>query len=113
MVPTDCDTFQPLEDLIRQVFIPVLTGCSPPNDNSWLLYAFPACWGGLSILVPASGCAGEMAASCGITEPLVQYILNHGLSSLMPLLLRDPAKPVCIRLSEINILVIFLSSINN
>jgi len=79
-VPTNCDAFQPLKDLIRQVFIPVLTGCSPPNDNSCLLYALPACWGGLGIFVLTSGCVDEMAASCCVTEPLVQCILDDSLS---------------------------------
>ena len=66
-----------LEDLIRQVFILVLTGCSPPSDNSWLPYALPAHW---SIFVSTSDCAGEMAASYCVTEPLVQCILDHSLS---------------------------------
>ena len=40
--PFECDTFQPLEYLIRQVFIPALTSCPPPNDNSQLLFTLPA-----------------------------------------------------------------------
>ena len=78
-VPCVCDAFQPLEDMIRQVFIPTLTGCSPPSDSSQLLFALPARWGGLGIFVPTR-CVSELAASRDVTEPLSQCILNHDLS---------------------------------
>ena len=79
-VPCVCDAFQPLEDMIRQVFIPTLTGCSPPSDSSRLLFALPARWGGLGIFVPTRRCVSELAASRDVTEPLSQCILNHDLS---------------------------------
>ena len=75
-----CDAFQPLEDMIRQVFAPTLTGCSPPSDSSRLLFALPARWGGLGIFVPTRRCVSELAASRDVTEPLSQCILNHDLS---------------------------------
>ena len=75
-----CDAFQPLEDMIRQVFIPTLTGCSPPSDSSRLLFALPARWGGLGIFVPTRRFVSELAASRDVTEPLSQCILNHDLS---------------------------------
>ena len=65
--------------MIRQVFIPTLTGCSPPSDSSRLLFALPARWGGLGIFVPTR-CVSELAASRDVTEPLSQCILNHDLS---------------------------------
>ena len=79
-VPCVCDAFQPLEDMIRQVFIPTLTGCSPPSDSSRLLFALPARWEVLGIFVPTRICVSELAASCDVMEPLSQCILNHDLS---------------------------------
>ena len=70
-----CDAFQPLEDMIRQVFIPTLTGCSPPSDSSRLLFALPARWGGLGIFVPTRRCVSELAASRDVTEPLSQCMI--------------------------------------
>jgi len=42
-VPSDSAAFQPLEDVICQVFIP---GCSPPSDSVRQLFALPTQWGG-------------------------------------------------------------------
>ena len=72
-VPSDSAVFQPLEDVIRQVFIPTLTGCSPPSDSVRQLFALPARWGGLGVFVPISGCVSELSASRSITEPLSVY----------------------------------------
>ena len=44
-VPSDGAVFQPLEDVIHQEFIPALTGCSPPSDSVYQLFALPARWG--------------------------------------------------------------------
>jgi len=41
-VPSDSAVFQPLEDVIRQMFIPALTGCSLPSDSVHQLFALPA-----------------------------------------------------------------------
>ena len=76
-VPSDSAVFQPLEDMICQVFIPALTGCSPHSDSVRQLFALPARWGGLGVFVPISGCASELSASCSITEPLCQCIRDH------------------------------------
>jgi len=59
------------------VFIPALTGCSPPSDSVRQLFALPARWGGLGVFVPISGCASELSASRSITEPLFQCIHDH------------------------------------
>ena len=41
-VPFDSAIFQPLEDVIRQLFIPTLSGCPPPCHNLRQLFALPA-----------------------------------------------------------------------
>ena len=54
---------QPLEDVIRQLFIPTLSGCPPPCDNLQQLFALPARWGGLGIFIPTNTSNNELAAS--------------------------------------------------
>ena len=66
-VPFDSVVFQPLEDVIRQVFIPSLTGCPPP-------------WDGLGIFVPTTTCNGELAASRHIAEPLCLCIHDYSVN---------------------------------
>jgi len=78
-VPSESDNFQPLENVIRQVFIPALTGCSPPSDELRNLFALPARWGGLGIFSPTSGCSSELTTSRCITEPLSHCILDHNV----------------------------------
>ena len=53
----DIDTFmQPLEDVIRCVLIPALTGQAPPNDFVRDLFALPPQWGGLGLSNPNLSC---------------------------------------------------------
>jgi len=47
--PLNSVLFQPLEDVIFQVFILSLLGCPPPCDNLLQLFALPVRWGGLGI----------------------------------------------------------------
>ena len=48
-IPFNSVLFQPLEDVIFQVFILSLLGCPPPCDNLLQLFALPVRWGGLGI----------------------------------------------------------------
>jgi len=57
-VPSESDYFQPLENVIRQVFIPALTGCSPPNG----VKAFVCSPCSIGIFTPPSGCSS--ASQC-------------------------------------------------
>ena len=77
-VPFDSVIFQPLEDVIRQLFIPTSSGCPPPCDNLRQLFALPARRGGLGIFIPTITSNNELAASHHIAEPLCLCI--HGRS---------------------------------
>ena len=44
---------QPLDNVIFQVFIPTITGHSPPSDSLHKLFSLPARWGGLGLPVPS------------------------------------------------------------
>ena len=79
-VPFDSVIFQPLEDMILQLFIPTLSGCPPPCDNLRQLFALPARWGGLGIFIPTITSNNELAASRHIAEPLCLCIHDHSKS---------------------------------
>ena len=68
---------QPLEDVIRFVFIPALTGRAPPNDVEWNLFALPPQWGGLRLCNSVCLASQEFDASYKITEPLCKLLLSH------------------------------------
>ena len=76
----DIDTYmQPLEDVIRCVLIPALTGQAPPNDFERDLFALPPRWGGLGLCNPICHASQEFSASLKITKPLCSLILHHDL----------------------------------
>jgi len=76
-VPCDSVIFQPLEDVICQVFIPALTVCPPPCDNLRQLFTLPARHRGLGMLIPTRRSNSEFAASHCIAEPLCLCIHDH------------------------------------
>ena len=55
--------FQRLEDIIRGMFIPQLTGRSPPGDDVRELLALPPCQGGLGLINPSMALAQEFKHS--------------------------------------------------
>ena len=75
-VPNISVLLQPLEDVIRCTFLPVVLGISPPNDAIRSLLALPPRWGGLGVFNPVVQCILEYSASMDITEPLSNYIVS-------------------------------------
>jgi len=78
-VPGISSCLQPLDNAICQVFIPTITGRSPPSDSLCKLFSLPARWGGVGLPVPSLICATEVAASHNICEPLCDFISNRSL----------------------------------
>ena len=66
-----------LQDVIRFVFIPALTGRAPPNDVERNLFALPPRRGGLGLYNPVGLASQEFDASYKITEPLCKLLLSH------------------------------------
>ena len=91
-VPCDTVIFQPLEDVIRQLFIPTLSGCPPPYDNLRQLFALPAHWRGLGIFIPTITSNNELAASGHIAEPLCLCIHDHSKSFIEAISLQQSRK---------------------
>ena len=79
IVPFDNVLFQPLEDVSYQVFFPFFSGCPSSCDNLRQLFALPAHWGGLGILILTIKCNSELAASHRIAEP---HIDDHSVKAL-------------------------------
>ena len=73
-VPGVARLLQPLENVIRFVFIPALTGQAPPNDVEWNVFALPPWWGGLGLCNPVCLASQEFDASYKITEPLCKLL---------------------------------------
>ena len=69
-VPGVARLLQPLEDVIRFIFIPAMTGQAPPNDVERNLFALPPRWGGLGLCNPVYLASQEFDASYKITKPL-------------------------------------------
>jgi len=81
-MPNISQLLQPLEDKIRLVLIPALTGCSSPSDIVRELFSLPPRYGGLGLFNPTSISVKEYSASCDITKPLSDFILGHDTTSL-------------------------------
>ena len=64
---------QPLEDAIRQQFLPALTGRSQPGDTERELMALPARHGGLGIPNPTQ-MTSNLEGSVRASEPLSELI---------------------------------------
>ena len=72
--PNISNHLRSLEDVIRQVFIPFITGRPPPNDSVRNLLGLPARLGGMGILDPSIRSDDEFNASSRVTAPLIRLM---------------------------------------
>ena len=73
------DLFQPLENTIREKFLPLLVNQHTINDEERAIYVLPTKFGGLNIFNPVDKCEDEYSASHSITEPLVVLIKEQNV----------------------------------
>lgn len=73
-VPSLAEALQPLEDAIRQKFIPSLLG-REVNDLERELFSMPARYAGLSICNPTKQCDRQFANSEELTAPLLALLV--------------------------------------
>ena len=78
-VPDVSHLFQPLEDAIRQRFLPTLTGQNHFNDSVRSLIALPTCLGGLGITNPVTEAAKQHDISHKVTAPQVNLIVEQSM----------------------------------
>ena len=76
-IPDIEDLLQPLENTIRQQFLPSLTGQTAFNDLNRDLLALSTRLGGLGIVNPSCQATAHNRASTQITAPLVALILQQ------------------------------------
>ena len=74
-IPDISHHYQPLERIIRSLFIPSITNGQPPNDQMRDLLGLPARLGGIGVSNPVKMTNFEFAASLRVTEPLKRLIL--------------------------------------
>ena len=80
-VPNISNLLQPLENILREKFIPALTGRPAPSDTERELLALPARNGGFGIINPASTADREHQTSLHLSSPLISLI-THGQRDL-------------------------------
>ena len=76
-LPNISNFFQPIENIIRSVFIPTVTGQPPPNDTYRDTFALPTRLGGLGLCNPVRQSDLEFSASQSISGPLMDSILQQ------------------------------------
>ena len=70
--------YQPLEDCIKNVFLPSFLQFSF-SDSERKLFSLPAKYGGLGVFNPTEICPYEFQSSCNTTAPLVKMITDQRL----------------------------------
>ena len=73
--------FVPLEEVIRNEFIPAICGCEP-SDMERRMFALPYRYGGLGIVNPVMAADGEYQRSLKITEDLTNLIREQEMDFL-------------------------------
>ena len=76
-IPEIAELLQPLEDAIKDVFIPALLGRNSVTSTERLIMSLPTRYGGLGILNPAENSEFEYMASNDVTETIKQAIINQ------------------------------------
>ena len=75
-MPAIADLLTPLENSIRQVFLPALTGRQAPGEEERAILALPCRHGGLGILNPGT-LSQQYDTSTAVTRPLVEQLLRQ------------------------------------
>ena len=73
-IPSVAEPFQPLENVTRCTFLPLLVGTFPPNNALCDLLALSPQLGGLRIFNPSEQCDHEYSTSVTISQPLTHYL---------------------------------------
>ena len=78
-VPGIAKLLQPVENAIRQQFIPALTGQAVPGEVAHDLFALPTRLEGLGIANPrpVEAAEGQFGASMRLTAPLLALVVQH------------------------------------
>ncbi len=71
------EQLQPLEDAVRTLFIPALTGHSPPGDLIRELLTLPPNLGGTGLINPLRVSADQYDTSKRISAPLVELVMKQ------------------------------------
>ena len=77
VLPVSTHLLQPLETVLRQTFLPAVTGQPACSDHTYQLLSLPPRHGGLGVTNPLSLPHNEHTSSIVICQPLVKAILNQ------------------------------------
>ena len=73
-VPGIGPLLHPLEIVLRTLFIPAVTGLSPPNNETRQILSLPARFGGLGLSIPELDAAVEYESAVKVCRPLSEQI---------------------------------------
>ena len=76
-IPDIGPLLRPLDDALRSVPFPALTGRPPPSDPECKLFALPARLGGLGLSIPSRSATLELHSSLLVTSILCDHILSQ------------------------------------
>ena len=76
-IPDIGPLLRPLDDALRSVLLPALTGRPPPSDLECAIFALPARLGGLGIGIPSRNATRELHSSLLVTSILCDHILSQ------------------------------------
>ena len=77
MVPLSGEQLQSLEDVIRQTFIPAITGRRTITDEERDLFSLPVRDGGMGIPIPLQISSQQRSLSQKICNPLVEAVVRQ------------------------------------
>jgi hypothetical protein len=76
-IPGVSHLFEPLENVIREKFIPALLGGQLVTDGERLMLSLPGRYGGFSIDNPTSSSSGNYTASSRLSQQLIEHLLEQ------------------------------------
>ena len=76
-IPDIGPLLRPLDDALRSVLFPALTGRPPPSDLECKLFALPARLSGLGLSIPSRSATLELHSSLLVTSILCDHILSQ------------------------------------
>ena len=77
VIPNIGDELCPLDDVLKSVLLPALTGRPPPGDLESASFALPAQLGGLEIRIPSKAADDKVQPSLLVTSSLKDHILRQ------------------------------------
>jgi hypothetical protein len=91
-IPNISYLFQPLEDIIREKFIPALLGGQLVSEAERLMLSLPGRYGGLALDNPTNTCANNHSFSCKLSKQLTEQLTTQKQHLRLDPLIQDAVR---------------------